>query len=189
MVAVRRGCSHRHAICAISYPNVYTIAYQIRKQTQSTKIAHTSLSGLGLLLSTNDRDEGNVDQGKVFVTDSELELSHSLNEGCRLDVSHRSTELSISNAEWRVRCSAYLDDANIRLLSRLVDRDLGDPLNPILNGVGQVRNDLDGFTKVIAFSLRCQCGPLVSSPAHLAVDDMLVNLSGRHVVVLSKRDV
>ena len=45
------------------------------------------------MLASDDRDEGNVDQGKVLGTDSELELSHGLDEGGRLNITNGSTEL------------------------------------------------------------------------------------------------
>lgn len=66
---------------------------EIREKTESTKISDGGLGRLGLLLSTNDRDEGDVEDGEIFVSDSELELSHGLDERSRLDISDGSTEL------------------------------------------------------------------------------------------------
>ena len=54
------------------------------------------------------------------------------------------------------RCSnkaAYFDNANIRWLLRIVDRNLRNAFNPILDSVRDVRNDLHGLAEVIAASL------------------------------------
>lgn len=40
------------------------------------------------------------------------------------------------------RIATDLDDADIRLLIRLVDRELGHTLNPVLHLVGEVGDDL-----------------------------------------------
>jgi len=66
---------------------------EIREKTESTKISDGSLGRLGLLLSSDDGDEGDVEDGEVLVSDSELELSHGLDERSRLDISNGSTEL------------------------------------------------------------------------------------------------
>ena len=54
------------------------------------------------------------------------------------------------------RCSsevAYLYNANIRWLFRVVDWNLRDPFNPILDSVRDVRNDLYGLAEIVAASL------------------------------------
>lgn len=38
-------------------------------------------------------NEGNVDKGKVVVTNAELELTHSFDEGSGFDIANGSTEL------------------------------------------------------------------------------------------------
>jgi len=75
-------------------------AYQIREKTQSSQITDTGLSGLGLLFSTNDRDEGDVNQGKVLVTNSELELTHGLDEWRGFDITDSTAELYMSFCHW-----------------------------------------------------------------------------------------
>ncbi len=80
-LALFRASSHRD------------VAYQVREKTQSSKISDTSLSGLGFLFTSNNRDERDVNQSEVFMSDSELELSHCLDERCRLDISDCSSEL------------------------------------------------------------------------------------------------
>lgn len=68
-------------------------ANEIREETESSEISDGRLGRLGLLLSSNDGDEGDVQNSEVLVPDPELELSHSLDEGSRLDVSDGSSEL------------------------------------------------------------------------------------------------
>jgi hypothetical protein len=69
------------------------LTYQIRQETQTTQIPHTCLSRLCLLFSTNDGDERDVDEGKVFVADAELELTQRLNKGGRFNVTDGTAEL------------------------------------------------------------------------------------------------
>jgi hypothetical protein len=69
----------------------------------------------------------------------------------------------------------HLDNAHIRLLARLIHRHGGNALNPILHGVGQVRNDLDRLAEVVA-------------PA-LLFNHVRVDLAGRDVVVAREGDV
>lgn len=106
MVAVRRGCSHRQAICNVSGGCMKARAYQIWEKTQSSQISDTGLSGLGLLFSTNDRDEGDVNQGKVLVTDSELELAHGLDEWRGFDITDGTAELNLSFCHYQRRQSS-----------------------------------------------------------------------------------
>lgn len=56
--------------------------HQVRQKTCATEILDTSLSRLGLLLATNNGDQRDVDERKVVVSDSPLELTQSLDEGC-----------------------------------------------------------------------------------------------------------
>lgn len=58
-----------------------------------------------------------------------------------------------SASRFHVPRRTYLDDADLGRLTRLVDRHLRDPLNPILNGVRDVRDDLDGLAEVVSPSL------------------------------------
>jgi hypothetical protein len=105
------------------------------------------------LLASNNWDEGNVDQGKVLVANSELELTHSLDEWRRFDITNGTTELFVSFALLRNVDTTYLDDTDVRLFSCLVHWHLGDSLNPVLNGVCQMRDNLDSLSEVISFSL------------------------------------
>jgi hypothetical protein len=69
------------------------VAYEVGGESEAAEVADRSLGRLGLELSTDGGDEGNVDEGEVVVPDAELELAHRLNERGRLDVAHGSTEL------------------------------------------------------------------------------------------------
>jgi hypothetical protein len=96
------------------------------------------LSRLGFLLSPYDGNQTDVDQGEVFMADPELELSHCLDEWSGFDITDSTTQL---------------DDANVRLLSGFVDRDLRDALDPVLDGIGEMRNDLNGLSEVVSLAL------------------------------------
>lgn len=67
--------------------------YEIRKQTQTSQITDTGLCRLCLLLSSNHGNERDVNDSKILVADTELELSQSLDERSRLDVSDSTSEL------------------------------------------------------------------------------------------------
>jgi hypothetical protein len=62
--------------------------------------------------------------------------------------------------QYILKMDAYLDDANVWLLSCLIDGHLGYPLNPVLNGIGQVRHNLDSLSEVVSSAL----GTSVSTP-------------------------
>jgi hypothetical protein len=51
------------------------------------------------LLASNDGDERDVQDSEVLVADSELELTHGLDERSRLDVSNGSSELQDTSFE------------------------------------------------------------------------------------------
>jgi hypothetical protein len=72
------------------------------------------------LLASNDGDERDVYQSEVLVADSELELSHGLDERSRLDVTDGTTKLWMSCDQYYQRCNTHLDDTDIWLLSCLV---------------------------------------------------------------------
>lgn len=112
--------------------------YQVGCETGGTGIADSLLSWLGLLLTANNGNKRDVDLEEVFLSGTTAQLSHGLNKGPRFNITDSSSQL---------------DDADIRLLAGLIDGDLGDTLDPILNRVGQVRNNLHSLTQVIASSL------------------------------------
>lgn len=97
---------------------------------------------------------------KVSLPGTSLQLSHSFNKGCTLNITN---------------CATQLNDTDIRLLIRIVDRNPRNPLNPILNCVREVRHDLDRLSEIIA-------------PA-LTLDDMLVDLARCDVVLACQGDI
>lgn len=101
-----------------------------------------------------------MDLEEVIFSGPASQLTHRLNEGRALNISHGS---------------AQLNDAHIRCLVRVVDRDACDALNPVLDRVRQVGDDLHGTSKVVA--------------ATLTLNDVLVDLSRRDVVLARQRDV
>lgn len=97
---------------------------------------------------------------EVVPARSPPKLSHSLNKRHALHVTDSATEL---------------DDAHVGLLARVVNRYARNLLDPFLDRVCDVRDDLHGLTQIVA-------------PA-LALDDLLVDLAGRDVVVAGEGDV
>mmetsp|Transcript_67916 Transcript_67916/g.153685 ORF Transcript_67916/g.153685 Transcript_67916/m.153685 type:complete len:282 (-) Transcript_67916:76-921(-) len=130
---------------------------QVGAQAHRTKLLHTVLRRLRLLLSVGSEagDERDVDEAHVLPADAELELPERLEEDHTLDVAHRA---------------AHLDQAHVRGLPRRVHRHRRHPLHPVHDLGRDVRNHLDGLAEVVA--------------APLLVDHRLVHLSRRDVVVL-----
>jgi len=71
--------------------------------------------------------------------------------------------------------SSQLDNAHIRNLVGVIHGDLSDTLYPVLDRIGDVRDDLNGFTQIVALTL--------------TLDDMIVYLARRDVVLPSEGDV
>lgn len=89
-----------------------------------------------------------------------------------LDITHGS---SVKSQHWLQRRNEghlpKLNDANIRLLVRAIDRDPGYTLDPLLDSVDDMRYNLHRDTKVS------------SSP--LLLEDFGVDLAGGDVVIAS----
>ncbi len=101
--------------------DVASAGNQIWTQTSGSGVLDSSLGWLSLLLTLDDWDQRNVDLEEVVLSGSASQLSHGLNEWRRLDISYSSSEL---------------DNADVWGLVGVVNWDLGDALNPVLNGVG-----------------------------------------------------
>ena len=101
-----------------------------------------------------------MEEADVFATNTELELSKRFDEWCTFNVSNRATKLN---------------HTDIGCLSRTVGTLCRHPLNPFLNFIGDVRDNLDGLAKIVssAFSL----------------DDTRIHLAGREVIVATQTDV
>lgn len=112
--------------------------HDIRQQAQTPQIPHTRLSRFRLLFTSDDRNQTNVNQRKVLVTDSELELSHGFDERSTLDITD---------------CTTEFDDAHVGDFAGFINGHLGDSADPVLDGVSEVGDHLDGLTKVISSSL------------------------------------
>lgn len=129
--------------------------YQVRRETQSSEITDGGLSGLGLLFTNGSdrRDQGDMDQCKVVVADTELELAHCLHKRCRFDITDGASEFN---------------NADIGLFASVIHRDGGNALDPVLNGIGNVGYNLNGLAEVVALALTLN---------HISVD-----FAGRDVV-------
>lgn len=64
---------------------------------------------------------------------------------------------------------AVRTDADIGLLVAVIDRDPRNTLYPVLNGIGDVRDDLNGPAEVVALPLSLKNGPNRSGQSHGAV--------------------
>ena len=124
------------------------------RKAEGAQVANTVLGGLGLLLLGQNGDQTHEHEAEVFVSDAELELSEGLEEDAGFDVTD---------------CAADLDKANVGCLSRIVDGNMSHALDPVLNLVGNVRDDLDGLAEVVSLAL--------------LGDDLAVNLAGGNVVI------
>ena len=51
------------------------------------------LRWLGFLFAMHIGDHRDMDKSEIVMSDAELELSHSLDKGCRFDISHSATKL------------------------------------------------------------------------------------------------
>ncbi|KAH3669957.1 hypothetical protein OGATHE_002770 [Ogataea polymorpha] len=88
------------------------------------------------------------------MSNSELELSQGFNKGSRLNITNSSTQFN---------------DTDIWFHSRGVNRNSGNTLNPVLDGISDMRNNLNSFTQVVSFSLL-----LNHSRVNLACGDIVV---------------
>lgn len=83
-----------------------------------------------------------MDERKVFIPDTKLELSHCFDKGGRFDVAHRATELYRLRPRPVRKNHAYLDDTDVWFFARIIDGDLGHAFYPVLDSTGDVRHDL-----------------------------------------------
>ena len=92
------------------------------------------LGGLGLELVRGGDigNEGHVDEADVLGALLAAPLAHGLDEGLGLDVAHRAADLRD-------------DDVGLRAICQAADA--------VLDGVGDVRNDLHGATEEVALAL------------------------------------
>jgi hypothetical protein len=114
---------------------------QIRAESQPSEIPHGALSRFSLLFSdrSNNRNQTDVDQTEVLGSDSELELTHCFNKGSRFNVAN---------------CSTELDDAYFGGCSFAVDGDESYALDPLLDSVGDMGNNLNGLSEIITAALK-----------------------------------
>lgn len=136
------------------------ITYQVRNETSASHRLDSLLCRLRLLLAVDNGYVRNVDLQKVVLAGTSPQLRHGLNKGHALNIANGSSEL---------------DNADIRLLARVVDGYARHPLDPVLDRICDVRDDLHGFTQVVA--------------PPLALNYMLVYLARRDVVLAGEGDV
>jgi hypothetical protein len=134
--------------------------YEIWNKTSTSNIPNCLLCRLRLLLTLDDRNEGDVNLEEIALSSSPLQLSHRLDERRALDIAD---------------CASQLNDTHIRHLLGVIDRNPGNPLNPVLDCIRQVRNHLDRLADVLASTL--------------LLDDVLVDLACGDVVLARERDV
>lgn len=135
--------------------------HEVGHEAEAAQVPDGRLGRLGLELAVDRRHERDVEERKVVLADAELELAHGLDERRRLDVADGAAKLQegedvsfLPGAATGWREWTHLDDADVGLLVRLVDRDARDALDPVLDGVRDVRDDLDRLAEVVAPPLR-----------------------------------
>ena len=93
---------------------------------------------LGFLLLRQDGDERDEHEAEVVVPNTELKLAEGLEEDGGLDVSHRAADL---------------DEADVGRLPGVVDGNLSHTLDPVLDLIGDMRDNLDGFAEIVPLAL------------------------------------
>ena len=134
---------------------------RVRLQPERAQLLHRVLRGLGLQLprGSDERHEADVHERAVLAAGLVAELADRLEEGERLDVAHRAADL---------------DDEQVGGLG------LGVGADPILDLVGDVRDDLDGLAEVVAPALLLDHGGVdgagrdVRAPVEVLVGEALV---------------
>jgi hypothetical protein len=116
----------------------FASSYQIRNQSCPSDISNRLLSRLGLLLSLDHRDQGDVNLQKVSLPSTSFQLSHGLNEGRALDIANGATQFN---------------DAHIGTLVGIVNRYSCNPLDPVLNCIRKMRHNLDGLSQIVTPTL------------------------------------
>jgi hypothetical protein len=134
--------------------------HQVRNQSCSTNVSDGLLRRLCLLLALNHRDQGYVNLHKVPFPSPSFQLTHGLDERSALNVAD---------------CPTQFDNANIRGLVCVIDRNPRDPLDPVLDCICQVRHNLHRLPKIVATTF--------------TLNDMLVYLSSSNVVLASESNV
>ena len=132
----------------------------VGEQTTGTQGPHRLLDRLGLLFThrSHHGNQGNMNVEEVFNTNTELELTKGFDERAGFDISHGSSQL---------------DNTHLRLGGFIRGgRDLSHTLDPLLDGINDVGNDLHGLAKVVSTTF--------------SLDDLVVDLPGCDVVVSRK---
>ena len=96
----------------------------------------------------------------VFSADTELELAKCFEIGCAFDIAN---------------CATELNNANVRRFFATVSRSVSDINNPILHGIRNVWNDLNGLAKIV--------------PTSFCFKDLREDLSSREVVISSEIEI
>lgn len=135
-------------------------AYQIGNQTSAAHALDGHLCGLCLLLAVDQGHVADVDLHEVVSSSAHSELRHGLDKGHALDVTNRTSQL---------------DDAHVRLLTRVIDGDFCNSFNPVLDGVDNVRHHLDRVAEVVTSAL--------------LLDDVGVDFTGCNVVLAGQGNV
>lgn len=97
---------------------------------------------------------------EIILSSSSPQLCHGFYKGHALDIAHSTTKLN---------------DADIWLLIRIIDGYSSDLLDPVHNRIRDMRHDLHRLAQVVATSL--------------ALDDVLIDLARRYIVVTREGDV
>lgn len=134
--------------------------YEIRAETEASYVSDRCLGRLRFLFAAHDRDERDVRLQEIVLAGSSSQRAHSLNEGSAFHIAHGAPKFNDAHVRFRI-CIVY---GNAR-----------DSLNPLGNGVGDVRYNLDGASKICTLAF--------------LLDDVQVDLASGDVVFSSQLDV
>ena len=111
---------------------------QIGGQSEASKVPDSRLCRLRFLFTIDEGNERDVDQSKVFVADSELELTHGFNKRCGFNVSDGAAEF---------------DNADVGGLLRVINGDVCDSFDVVLDGVCNMWHNLNCLSQIISLPL------------------------------------
>jgi len=138
-----------------------TAENNLGREAQTPQLLDSVLRRLRLLLShaPQNGNETHEHEHKILVPDPKLELAQRLEKHHGLDVSHGSAQLDQTD----------VGDLRLPLLLHGLVRNA---LDPLLDLIGNVRNDLHCLSQIISSAL----------PS----DDLPINLAGCYVIILAQ---
>ena len=139
----------------------------IRLDSHTLQLFDRSLGWFGLHFAGcfQIRDQCDMDQDRIFMTNFMLELTDRLKEWLTFNITD---------------CTAGLNDGDMHIFGCVI------PIKSAFDFVGNVRNDLNGSAAVIAATLLLKNGPVYFSGGHIGI---LIKIFVDKTLVMSKIEV